>query len=767
MMRKLLLCCLALFAQFAMAQNDINSLSGKVTDINGKSVPMASIVIKADTLNYGGSANKKGEYDVFFGRADSITVVFSCVGYDSKAIRLRVTGREMTQDVVLQDKGKELEGVEVTGNAYEKTLGKLVYLPNKKQVNAANSGVGLLANLMIPMLNVNRITKTISAINNAKVSLYVNGEDASQEEVEQLRPKDVQRVEFYEHPYGRFAGKEMVVNYILKHYEYGGYVDVRSRTSFIYPTGDYSGQVSIDHKKMNYLIYAGTGFTKDKGSHGVNSSVYNFAENPFERETTYGDGLTKTLNNFGVFRATYNSEKFSFKGMTGLMWNETPDAYFQTSQTFIPAIDNTSKTYSESYQKNVKPFTSIYLAWVLPRKNYIISRANYSFSKNNYRRLYTDYNPQNDITSNVNEWANTASGELEYMKNWVNGSCLDISLYEQYGYNHSNYTGTTQSKQVLKNSETLLSADYSCTIAKKLFTDIGLSTDFSYYKVNEEKIHSKPYLRPSLTLLYNINDDNQLSVRCNYINSSSSTTINNGAEQRVDKYTLMRGNPDLDVMHYWICDFSYGFYKKNWNTTFMLNYFSTRDMAKDYYFPENGVMVNTSMSDGNFHSFQYILNNTLYLLNKDMQIKFGAKLMQGMINGNLYAYHDHYYSWWTEMLYMFGEFSVSTYYNSKTKMVVSTPETTYSSPDYGLSLTYGHKNLYVEVGCQDIFNKNFYDRSTLTTPYYSYDNRSYSKSSNQQVYVSVSYNFDFGRKTEKTRLGIDNSTNSSILHPKQ
>ena len=128
-----------MFAQFAMAQNDINSLSGKVTDINGKSVPMASIVIKADTLNYGGSANKKGEYDVFFGRADSITVVFSCVGYDSKAIRLRVTGREMTQDVVLQDKGKELEGVEVTGNAYEKTLGKLVYLPNKKHNCSGNS----------------------------------------------------------------------------------------------------------------------------------------------------------------------------------------------------------------------------------------------------------------------------------------------------------------------------------------------------------------------------------------------------------------------------------------------------------------------------------------------------------------------------------------------------------------------------------------------------------------------------------------------------
>jgi hypothetical protein len=757
---------LILFFQPALYAQDNYSLSGKVTNINGKGVAMTTIVIKADTLNYGGSANKNGEYNVEFGKTDSITVIFSCVGYDSKTIKLRVTGKEMTQNVVLEDKGVALENVEVNGNSYEKKFDKLVYLPSKKQVNAANSGVGLLANLMIPLLDVNRITKTISAINNAKVSLYIDGRDASQDEVEQLRPKDVQKVEFYEHPYGRFSGKEMVVNYILKHYEYGGYVDVRERTSFIYPTGDYSGELNIDHKKMNYIIYGGTGFTRDKGSHGINKSIFNFPDNPFERETRYGDGLTKTLNDFGVLRATYDSEKLSIKGMAGLMWSETPDAYSHSSQAFTPAVDNATKTYSESYDKSVQPFGHMYLIWELPKKNYITSKADYSFTKNNYRRFYTDYTPNNDITSNVNEWVNTASGEIEYTKDWGKGSNLDVSIYEKYGYSHSNYTGTTLSKQTLMSSATILSADYSCRIANKVFTNLGLSTDYSYYKVNDKKIESKPYLRPSLAMSYSINDENQLSFTCNYINSSPSTTINNAAEQRVDKYTLMRGNPNLDVMHYWIGNISYGFYKKNWNSVLMLSYFSTHDMAKEYYFPENGMMVNTSVSDGNFHSFQYILSNTIYLLGKNMQLKFGAKLMQGMINGDLYAYHDHYYSWWTSLLYMTGRFSVSAYYDSRSKMVVSTPETNFNSPDYGLSVTYGHKNLYIEAGCRNIFDKNFYKRSMLTTPYYSYDNRSYSKSENQQVYVSASYNFDFGREIEKISIGLGHDTNSSILRPK-
>jgi hypothetical protein len=766
--RKLLLCCIVFLQQLAMAQSNTNRLSGKVTNLLGNGVAMATIVVKADTLNYGGSANKKGEYDVEYGKADSITVIFSCVGYESKTIRLRVTGKEMNQNVVLEDKGVALEGVEVTGNAYERKFNKLVYLPSKKQINAANSGVGLLANLMIPLLDVNRITKTISAVNSAKVSLCIDGKDATQDEVERLRPKDVQRVEFYQHPYGRFAGKEMVVDYILKHYEYGGYVDARERTSFIYPSGDYTGLLSIDHKKMNYVVYAGSGFASDKGSHGINKSVFNFPDNPFERETKYGDGLTNAIYDFGLFAAKYRSDKLYVNWTSSLMWKDTPDAYSHTSQTFTPAIDNATKTYNETYQKNIQPSTYVYIIWTMPRNQSITSSIDYSFSKNNYRRFYTDYTPFSNITSDVKEWVNSATGKIEYLKGWKNNSSLKLSFYESYEYNHSHYDGTTQSNQVLRHSETVLNSFYNCTIANRLMTNIGLSTDFSYYKVNDEKMHSKPYLRPSLSLSYNINKESEASIDCSYINSSPNSSLNNGAEQHVDKYTLMRGNPNLDVMHYWLCNFSYNFYKKNWNTVFMIRYFSTHDMAKEYYFPENGMMVDTSISDGNFHSFQYILNNTLYLLNRDMQIKFGAKLMQGVVNGNLYAFHDHYYSWWTEMLYMFGSFSVSAYYNSKSKMVNSSPETTYRSPDYGLSATYSLKNLYVEVGCRNIFNKNIYNGSILSTPYYSYDNRSYSKSNNQQVYVSLSYNFDFGRKIGKTYMGMDtNKINTSILRPNQ
>ena len=77
------------------------------------------------------------------------------------------------------------------------------------------------------------------------------------------RPKDVIRVEYYSNATDKFPNEENVVNFIIRKYESGGYVDVRTETSFLNEKGDYKAIVSVDRKKMNYTVQIGTNYQHD------------------------------------------------------------------------------------------------------------------------------------------------------------------------------------------------------------------------------------------------------------------------------------------------------------------------------------------------------------------------------------------------------------------------------------------------------------------------------------------------------------------------
>jgi hypothetical protein len=761
--RKLLLCCIVLLQQLAMAQSNTNRLSGKVTNVLGNGVAMATIVVKADTLNYGGSANKKGEYDVVYGKADSITVIFSCVGYESKTIRLRVNRKDMRQNVMLDEKNVELEGVEVEGQSYIRKLDRIIYLPSRKQVNAANSGVGLLANLMIPMLNVNKITKSISSVEGSKVSLCIDGRDVGQDEVEQLRPKDIQRVDFYDHPTGQFAGKKLVVNYIVKHYDYGGYVDLRGRTSFISQNGAYSSQLNLNHKKMTYTLLLGTGYLRDKGSYSLNKSMFNFIDNPFERDNYTKNALTKQLSDYAVFRTVYSGKVHSLSITCGLLWNETPDCYSDITQSFNPQVDTSTKALSKSYDKTLQPYMNFFWGITLPKMQFIWTSGAYIFADSRHNSDYTDYTDAGTAVSNVHEYNNSFSIGTKYLKYHTNGNYFMAAIYEVYRNSRDKYSGSTASRQSLISSETMFDMGYSFNLFHKVTISPMLSTVYNYYEINDEVSKSKSYLRPSLSMTYFVNKKSNLSLTWSYYNSGQSMVLLNGADVLINRYEMLRGNPNLGMMHYMEGRLTYSLYLKNWCPVLFVNYFSTRNMAKDYYYPENGIMVKQFVTDGNFHSFHYSFANTIYLLKKNLQLQVDLNIFQQMVNGKLYSLHDHSFAWSSKLSYFLGAFSVFAYYDSRLRHVDSTPTIISTSPDYGLSATYSHKNLYVEIGCRDIFNKDLYNRTMLSTPYYSYENRSYSKSSNQQFYVSLSYNFDFGRKISKSKLNVEESNRSSIL----
>jgi hypothetical protein len=83
--------------------------------------------------------------------------------------------------------------------------------------------------------------------------------------------------------------------------------------------------------------------------------------------------------------------------------------------------------------------------------------------------------------------------------------------------------------------------------------------------------------------------------------------------------------------------------------------------------------------------------------------------------------------------------------------------------NYGLLATYGYKGLYMEIGAKNIFQKNVYEKDWFDFSQYRYCTRNYSDAIGRQIYVKLSYSFDFGRKIKKQDVNVNNDNSSGIL----
>ena len=89
-----------------------------------------------------------------------------------------------------------------------------VYHPSQSAVENSKNGIQLLRNLMIPTLSVNDALGTVSS-GGQSVQVRINGREATVEQVQQLLPETIKRVEWIDNPGLRYNGATGVLNFIV------------------------------------------------------------------------------------------------------------------------------------------------------------------------------------------------------------------------------------------------------------------------------------------------------------------------------------------------------------------------------------------------------------------------------------------------------------------------------------------------------------------------------------------------------------------------
>jgi hypothetical protein len=616
---------------------------------------------------------------------------------------------------------------------------------------------------MIPQLDVDRISGSIASFDKRTVSLYIDGREVNISDVSNLRPKDIQRVEFHQNPKGRYSGKQLVLNFITRKYDYGGYVDIRTDTRFLYRNGSYQATVSVDRKKMNYTFTGGSGFSIDKGIKSENEEYYAFS-NPFNKTSESVTDKMKNYSDYGYMKILYDDDKTYFYAQSGLSWNNTPTYTTMMKLNYTPTVDNAKEARSETSSKSVAPMAYFFLQKNLPKMQFLIGTLDFSYNRNTYNRMYNEAQLNNNylIENNAKEDKYRTSLLLEYYKYFNHSNSFSITLRNISDFSRTNYTGTYSTIQNLFNTDTKLTPSYSQTFNNKLNINIELGTAVDYYRVKGFNHKCYIYFKPDLKFAYGMNNFSSINGRFSVASTYPHLSSLNNAVQQVDKYMQLRGNPNLKNCHVFEGFVAYNVSVKNWSSSLYVSYYSATNVIKRIYYASDSMMINSYLNDGNFYGLNYGFGSSLKLFNRSLLLQFNTSLTQMISNGKLAA-HTYTYSYTGRVNYTIGNFTLEAKYSSPQKALMVFPYFLKTRENYSLLATYSNNGLYIEIGAKNMFQKNVYEKNWFDFSQYNYCKRNYSDAIGRQIYVKLSYSFDFGRKIKKQDVNVNNDNSSGIL----
>ena len=746
----------------ASAQSKTLKVSGTVKDAQDKGLVGVNIIVKSSEGTFGGVSGRNGEYEVSFIAADTVAVSYSYVGFQTYTFSVIANGN-IKRDVILTDKSLTLGEVEVTASNINMKGDHVTYMPTKKQVNGANNGVMLLFNMMIPQLKVSPMENSVATSDQTSLGIFIDERQADANELARLRPKDIARVEYYDMPTGVFArsGIDRALNIVTKKYTSGGYVDVRTNTKVIYPQGNYSVQASLDKGNVNMLVMAGSNVAKNDNTGSTTKNDYMF-DTPFTKYMYYDFNETKNLSDYGLLRATVRGKRSYFLAQAMLAWNETPDNTAIRSVSYSDNFYPAAKSFTSSYSNGLTPSLLLSHQIRFNKKDMLNWNLSYSYSRNKNRSRYEegDFAP---IINNAKDRYHSLVAALNYLHAFGNGGQLNFELANFLNNSNSVYSGTSPSQQEMLTNEFLLISSYTHRFGKKFSLMLRFGIDVNTYKVNGMETVTKLYTRPGLNANYKIDGTSSLTLTAYAGSFTPSLSLMNEAEQRVSEYEIKRGNPNLLAGKPITSVLSYSKYWNKFSLAAYAMYNGTIDNYVNLFTIEGSNMVNTHINGGNFHSYVVGVNGVLRLLSNSLQLRLSPTFSHNALTGTYRNKHNRFFIY-SEVYYSTGAFSFSGYYTSPQTILVSLPVYSKSKCDYGMTASWSHRGLFVQVGCSNIFNgKRDYSKNYFNYGAYNTFVKAFSRSLGAQVYLNLSYNFDFGRKVKRQDVKVNTSSNSGIL----
>lgn len=734
-------------------------IGGKVLDITGKGIPYASLrILKCDsTFIKGEVTDSTGQFEFTIPQSDKFLLYISSIGYKSHCIKL--SSQQHTQlSIILEENNVVLDEVEIKGQAFIRKGNHIQIIPTEQQMKHAGTGYDLLYNLMIPNIDVDCQKGTVKTFG-GNVSLYINGQRAEYREIQNLRSKDIERVEYYDAPTGKYASDVAAINYITKQYVSGGYTALDARQYVGYLNGDYNIATKLMRGNTNYTLFAGYSMTEHGGMRTENHESFYFPDYQIDREYETLEGKVKNSQQYGQLNILNHNEERTLSGKFTFIRKKMPDNFTSGKMNYTRYYEATQYSFNQTNQSNIMPALELYGNFKLKDGKYIETTLRGSYSHNDYTRHYEE-NSYTDYVDSKEDFYEAMAG-INYGMPLKHRNQLTFQLRTVYHNTSTNYMGNNPSQQNLWNLTTLFYTEYVQNIGSKLNYQIMPGVSALYYHLRGEDLVQQLSPRLQGRISYRPTNKQQLFATLLLANSFPDITVLNSVDLDIDMLKVKRGNPNLRNSLFYQTILNYSLQTGNINTSLIGVYFyNKRPILSDYYV-ENNSLINSYGDYSHSNAVNAILSLS-WKINKSLQCKVDGSYYYLGYNGTI---HKTLNNWIGSMQvnYYWKDFSFSVYGRTANKVLGTDLGYTQQPGNYGLSGSWSRNAWRIEIGANSPFTKHVYFNYSLDTDVYDSNQRYYGRIYQQNGYIKIAYTFDYGKKTSRDQRNVNTRINSAIM----
>lgn len=754
----LLFCNITTYAQNVISGKVISTQQNVLDNINIQLIYGDSLFLKGTTTS------AKGEFSIETDKQEKLSLYFSAIGYKPQKVSLQGNINKSINigTIVLDSADIMLNEVTVKAKRYVRKPDKVMIFPDSKQIKYATNGYDLLYNLMIPGVEIDRLKKKVSALA-GEVSLYINGNKATYQEIQALRSKDIARIEYHDSPQGRFAKDIVAIDYITKKYEYGGYILSSAHQRIGYLLGDYMVTAQYNKKYTTYSIIVGCEIEKNKINTFKNEFI-NLSQLQLDKYS-YLHSSIPTNTQYIMLSMDKWIKNDNLKLMTGYVRNDIPNQVSNNSIKY-KELQKVAHSYNHEEQMSNKPYIGMSYYHPINEEQWLMAEVSAAYTKNLYERNYKEDNPltNDQFTYNMKTDENyyRLVGDIIYYINLKNNNYFMANLTHYQYITSDTYTGDIQSDMNLLSGESQFRLTYAQTLWKKLFLQFTLGGSINMYSLKHEMSKTTFSPRPYLQLQYTINNKNNISAFANMGNSHPQLSSLNNLDQPVDFVHTRRGNPNLGITKFIGSNITYTFLSNKFNLSAGINYNAMLNLQKNIYYEENNTLIQSFLSDGNYHYIQCQLSPSFSFLNNSLRIKTDLDFNRSIVTGKN-AMSKNNLSISANASYSFKNFFIQAYYNSPVSMVTQLPCQYKTPSNYGLSISYFIKKWSMEIGTSNPFSQSPKVELWLPSDIYSYTLQKTENPIRSMAYIKLSYSFDFGKKIKKNSIKVDKQIDSAIF----
>lgn len=646
-----------------------------------------------------------------------------------------------------------LKEVEVIASNISRIEDHLLIIPTTKQLKHANNGYDVLTNIMLPGVNVNPHNGEVNVAGQT-ATIYINGVECDYRDVKMLRPRDIEKIEYFDVPTGKYAKDYVAINFVVKQYKYGGYVQAEASQTIGYSQGNYSVASSLNHKDMSYSLFAGGNHCDINDNYSYGTGVYKFADQDITRESKTQSAY-KSHSEHLQFRFRKQSGQRYLIGRATFVNSNTPNSVTNGFVAYGKDV-----VYNRTYSCNHSLIPQLDFSCQLPIADnqrirmYVFSK----YSKNNGRRIYSEGNYESD--SNQDENALNLCAKLSYDKYGQSYSFVG-ELLHVHNIWETTYKGSNPYWQQLWNGETQLFANYNKRIKGIHLLKTKIGVDWLQYSIHGGMYFSQ--LSPRVNLSWSSSfRQNMLTASLNFTNTNYGASVINEAEVEINPYLTRRGNPNIkksfDILSY----VQYSKSTKNVQLLTVLQHsYCHNRIIDDFCINGSGDKIVKTYNTGNLNLSQAYIGAT-YIISPSLSIMGNMSYSYAHLDALDQTVFDAF-SGGAKIKWFIGNLSVTPQVSFSTKTMDYSSLAILENPlKYSLTLSYTYRDLYASIYVASPFNNRIYE-SIINTDVYDSVMKLDMAQSSQYCKLSVAYTFSFGFKTTTEKKEIDMNSNSSLL----